>query len=583
MEEIHQHIKKATGLKEDISALKNLEAEIDRIKKEINQLATREAEVQQTPTKTGVYTKKLEKVQFEIRKQEVLEMPLTKVEDISAVSGLLTEKQLVGKVFEYFSKIYREEEMRFVLGETKVKTECIILDLEYNALIHLSRIKFADDLPLLVAPVRESITNLIVSSGKVLAELTPRYLVIFSYALSKKAPVEEAAIRREVLARVDKSAVLGERQKLYACLSKLEIYEEVLVALRKAVGKNLLRTSEAVLEKYNSEVFYGTVYYLEDVDKWLCDNLVSQMAQGSPVLELPGYDEQREIKERSQDFAEGSLTIEKTLGQSLKKQEVRMVSGEMYRIIKTVKMAGKTKRSSSEKVKEKVVEHLHDHFKKAPPTTGAAALRSGALRLADVKVFHGMMMVIRDEKRSKESLLEEIGRIDETFFLDALEESFSELIALSNHKSVDFLSGNANSQVVSVISAFTAVVEELFTANFQAHLKSELFNALCSRFYSILVSEDVYEQPLGKWVPVLDTLLDLAKEQEAMVYYYQKLQTIASIFPYHEKAASFLSAYSEEAFDLPEEHLIHLVQYVFEDERVSDTIIAHIEKGHKRE
>ncbi|KAI5188589.1 hypothetical protein NECID01_0202 [Nematocida sp. AWRm77] len=668
MESVAQLLESASEAREEIKKIKALTEKIEKTKEELGELARKEQEIKSMPDRVAPYRRRLEKIQKEIEKQEAVESSIASVESISSIEKYLTKKELMAKVSAYVSTLYGEREQRFAVDGVRVKARSVAVDLEYNKLVELSREKFPEEAEGFVRPVVEMVVSLLTSTAHVLAVSTPTSLVLFSYAQNRKTEVPEEKVCAEVVkggkgkeggvgnvgdvvegsVGVEEGVVVEgdveegsvgvcfEKEPVHAVLSKLIIHKEVLEGVKRAVLSTLAQTSLHRVSQYNAQIFYGTVYYIDNTDTWVCDNLVTQMQEASTKCGFTPLSKPSSFTSLSAMYSA-----------SLKDQPIKAVSEELLLLLRNIKAVSCTQRGSSKKVRERVHGILAAHLRRECSGSGHGVssstwLEESALRLCDAKAItclvntsttsNGTIGTIGtnnptvgtvgtsngtvgtsnptvdtnnipiptppfpfpSEKKLEEGESskgevpstagwESFFATDETVFLDILEEAFSGVMQASKCMQTDLLDRNAVENVESVSFVFTSTVSRLFSSSLRSHITAEFFNSLFSRLYETLCSEDLFLKGVEFWMDLCSFLLEAAKPEAYMILHYQDISAIYAMLDLKEKGSLFLKAYSDGLFPLSEEVILHFVPALFSNEAYSSMVSSHIEKQHKNE
>jgi len=620
MESAAELLREAEGAEEEMARIEEIKKECGRIEREIEDLVVREKELRGVPDKVSVYKNRLEKVRVEIEKQEVLEMEVKDIEGLKKVENVLTKKQVFGKVFEYLLRLHREKEVRVGVGQVKVRAYCFYVSLEYNELVEHCRLRYPEDLQLVFSPITDPIVKIISSGGNVLSGVGRGRFVVFSYALSRRVEIDEEEVFERVVEALEaeKSREGGadgasgsgdekeeemqaekrcavKRAPLHGTLPSLAVHEEILQGVKKFVTKDLLKISPKALREYNEEIFYGTVYHIDNIDTWMCDNLISQMPAGRAECTELSEEEEREVQQKN---AVGAGVLGNALYRSMEEQEVKTVSKELYKIFRIIRSVSKTERSQTEKIREAVRERVRRHFEPAEDKDHAST-KTRCIRLCDAKVMMGVILGLPkgvqaesdgecrektegDGQGEEEDGVKKYFAEDEEFYAETMERLFSELVWHSGYRTVRLTEKNAESFLETVLTAFTSQICKFFKGNFLSHIKAEFFNAICRKVYETLCSDELFCRPVASWEKILHILLAHSEElQHALNLHRELLSLYQMMKDFKNKGTLFLDAYNKNRIELPEEVIIHIVPVIFTDKRAQSTVISHIEKRQK--
>lgn len=583
MNEFYESIKIAEGMRGEIDSLKRIEKEIEKAKNEITDLEEKEKEIKGQPDRVEAYRKRLAKLQEEIEKQNAIAKKIESPGEIVKMSKILSQKQLISKALEYFSTLYSENNKVIIVDQAKIRVNYVKVSLVYNELLEAIRATLPAQMHIYVKTVSKLVTDYIVLYNKAISTIYDNALIMITYAINKKTEIPEKEIEtrivEEILGEQEESTENITSKKLYENISKLGIYEEILMEVKQRITEDLLKISLKQLKRFDDEVFYGTVYYIGNIDRWMCDNLVNKIGEQKEATEISS-EEQRAIFTRK----EGTYTIVEVLASSMEKNNVSRVSKELYKIVRILKQIDATERSKDQKIQKIIKEKIKLHLKVHPIKSSQEKIRAMSLRLADSQVILGMIEIV--EKKSKDPT----QPIDLSGVFEGLEEhvaeitndSFADMILSSEVASINFFSKDVLVKIEGIHSSFTEIIERIFTGSLLSHIKIVFYNRILhDAYYSI--SSSLEDLSPDRWRDILYLLLNISKEYTSALSYYSHIESIYQVISYDGSAGDFIKKWHSGNFSISIDLLEELVAYSFKDLQVSKSILNSLEKDEKTE
>ncbi|KAI5171284.1 hypothetical protein NEFER03_0643 [Nematocida sp. LUAm3] len=580
------------GIGKEKKKLQEVERKIEEVKKEISELVEQERKVSENPSRVDVYERRLEKIQEEKKKQELLESPMKKPEDLEELEKLLNKKQVLSKAFEYFSRIYKEKEIKIQEDDVKIKVSGILLSLQYNEFIKKIEEKFPEEKHLLLNPVKEYILSEALE-GNIYSFIKSEYFVLYRYSKNKPKEVNAQRIREHV-----EKAWIGEEENnnaiqkdngeetnkkdikdetnseryadtpLYNTLSQLVIYEDLLLSAKTTIKSLLPRVSPKRVEEWNASIFYGSIYHIENVDKWFCDNLVSSLEEGNLSTQLSA-EEQREFEK----LEKSSSSLGKAIKASKENQEIKTISKEMLCQIEKIKAIEKTKRSKEKIVKDAIEEKMKNFFVKRENTRVNEALPILCRRLCDLRLILGIISCSQEE-----SLL--LWHMDSEFFSEKMEGTFIQIIRSFKGKELNYFNEDSVVSLKSILSNFFLTIRKYFSSNLIKHLEVEVLNPIYFDLYRIFTSEECLSNKSFHWEEIIMALEKFAEPHNESITYYKEIQEIEILLGYADNPSSFLRECEHVSY-LSKEELINILPLLFKKD-VLPTIISHVKKADKK-
>ncbi|KAI5190014.1 hypothetical protein NEMIN01_0799 [Nematocida minor] len=584
MDEFRENLKIAEGMEEEIARINKIQEEIDRVNKEIGELQKKEKEIKTQPDRIEAYKKRLAKLQEEIEKQNAITKKIETPDEILKLSKMVSQKELATKVLEYFNTLYSEKSTVLSINQVKIKVNYIEISLVYNELLQTVNSLLPSHSNVYIKTVSKLVSDYILLYSTAISAIADNALIIITYAVSKKTELSESEIQEKIvgdLLKESKESVENlTDKKLYENISKLAVYEDILVEVKKRIQADLLKISLKQLNRYNNEVFYGTIYHIEDIDKWMCDNLVIKIDEPAESVQIT-ESEQREIF--SGKAAQHNSVLD-LLAESMKKQKISKISKGFHRIVKIIRNIEHTERSKNEKIHPVIVEKIHKFFKRPSEKVGVEGVLSASLRLADAQAMLGIIMLSKDKKSAETGanhISRMLGQIEE-HFIDVVEEAFADIISCSEAGSINFLNRNVLDKIENANNDFIETTTDIFTDTFLAHIKTMFYSRLLSSAYHA-VETTLEDLPAEDWKNILSLLLRIVKPHKQFIDYYPYIEAIYRILLFDGSATEFLKAYNETGFPLPNDLIQELVVYSFKDPRVARNVLNNLEKQQKKE
>lgn len=577
MDEFHESIKVAEGMKEELEEVRRIQKEIEKIKNEILDLQEKEKEIKSQPDRIESYRRRLTKLQEEIERQNAITKQIEKPEDILSLSKILSQKQLVSKVLEYFSTLYKETTSVITIGQVKVRVNSIEISLVYNEFLRVVRKVLPQQVNIHVRTISKLVADYILLYSKTISTIYDDKIFIATYGVNKKTELPDIEIQEKILERILKEK--KDLKKLYENISKLEIYEEILMEVKARITEDLLKISLKQLDRYNSEVFFGTIYHIENTDKWMCDNLVQKIGGTEEEAEI-STQEQREIFSTKEE-----KTLINILSKSMKKTNTGKISKEFYKIIRIIKQASYTERSKDKKIQKVISEKIEEHFKNRAGKTDKEKIRNRALKLADSQVMLSITDELAYEETEKETELVhflDIFKNSEEYVVDIANNSFEEMIRESKVDSINYVARGAVERIEEMASNFTEVTEGVFTGSLLSHINIEFYNRILHNVFST-ISSDLEDLPIEEWKDILHLILNITKQYKDSLSYYLSIEAIYQIVSYDGTATEFIRQINDLKVLLPNDLIHELVAYSFKDVRLSRNILNSLEKQQKTE
>ncbi|KAI5180408.1 hypothetical protein NEOKW01_0712 [Nematocida sp. AWRm80] len=358
-------------------------------------------------------------------------------------------------------------------------------------------------------------------------------------------------------------------------LSQLAIHEQIILGVKQELLRTLSKLTVQKVQEYNQNIFIGTVYYLEDPDRWMCDNLINQITTGTQPHTSLTPSEKVEV---SQKPSKDTHSFTHIIHAAMEMHSILGVSHELWQIIKVSRAAASTKRFQAKKVQETLLEKIKQHFKKIPSYPGPQGILESSLRLADTKLILG---ILSQPQKDSSLILPAVDETD-TFFIDLQDEAFYDLLLYSDYTSLDYNDDSVSYDIKSLIDTFNSIITTLFQSSFLLHIQLILYTNILQSIYSILVSDEIYEKSIEHWIELLKHVLDLFKEHKEMIPSYTSLDQIYTLLMHKDSQREFLAVCSRDQ-SISLDYINHLVPYIFTDSRAQEGIFNHLEKEHKRD
>lgn len=574
MDKFLNYLERSKGIKRELLEIKEIEEKIDILTAEIQNLSLKEKEIKNIPDKVETYKKRLEKLQDEIEKQNAIGKKLEDPAEIEKLSRVLSPKQLSAKILEYSSTLWNEQSTVISVENVRIKVNYVTVLLKFNEILEEIQKYIPSHLDQHVKTVSKLISDYILLYSTIITTVTDEALVVITYAASKKTDLTEKEVKNRIFneLKIDKK-YLNEK-KIYENISKLSIYEEILIEVKKRVQDNLGRISQKQLERYNKGVFYGTIYHIEDTDRWLCDNLVQKIGESEKSEEITDA-EQKGLLHRVPGEVKSILD---TLHKSMQTQKISKISKGFLQIVKILNQIGSTSRFNDKKIQDFIITRIQEYFNRENTQTGRLRIKTASLQLADAQAILGMVNLSTASKENTSAIFSST----EDFFIDVADRSFADLLEASEADRIDVLNSSAPQKIQSLNFVFSETVSEIFTGSLLEHIRTMFYSKLLSTAYYTIESS-LNEISIEHWKVVLEVLLDLSQEHKEMIEFYRYLQGIYKILSYSKSATKFIQDYEPASYPFEPEFIEQLLVYAFKDPRISNNILNHLEKQQKKE
>lgn len=662
-------------VQEDLSRLKK---EIEQVKQEVIGLEKKKQEAQSTPSRSAVYRKRLEKLRTEIRREQLLSAPISNPEEIEVLASFLSRNDFLGKVLEYTRGLWTEKKEKHVVSGAKVVTEKVCFHTDFvTALEKISKLppETSQLIPSIAHDAKEALVLLLALSPKVLAFSTPSHFVFFRFALSRKAPGIEPSIIRALAQglgggkereeprvsetddpkgeagkngctkkEIEPETQLATTHPIHHLLSRMPIHEDVLLGVRAYIKQHIQRMSLARLEYYNAEVFFGTVYSIEDCDRWLCDNLVTRIGACQKSEKRPlSPDEIRKIKREKPP----THALLDALPQVFAGENVCTMSATLHQQLVLFAGASRTRRFSNPEIQKAALGALKpldssssDLFPGGSPCKGKNApgsddkdpstdqdesdslspLGLACLLLCDCRVLQGLSRKL-EETPGEEKTAKESGKTHTVFFTphdvelaEAAEYAFMQVVSKSGVETIGYdpeqKKGAQNlnpADLESSLGVWLETVSRFFRGPLLAHIRTETYGLLFSDVRETISRAEKNRKPQESEKPRqgstfrfpftfmspplppspealrdwCSVLLNHSADVQHMIGAYAITLALARVLECASEPGMFLERYHKNEIDLPETELLGVLPLAFPDSGTRDALTRHIKKREK--
>ncbi|KAI5133738.1 hypothetical protein NEAUS06_0710 [Nematocida ausubeli] len=594
MDEFLEYLKIAEGMGKEAEEIRNLQDRLDDLNREITELLNKEKEIKAVPDKVETYQKRLGKLQEEIEKQNAIKRKIESPEEISKLRNFINQKELAAKVLEYFSTLYSEQSTVISVEGMKVKVNRLKISLKYNELLQQVQAYLPGHFNAHIQTITKLVVDAVLLSSNVLSIVHKESVEIITYAASKRTEIAQSEIHKQILEDLDiqdaESYIANE--KLHGTLSKLAIFEDILIEVKTRLLRDLHQLSCKQIDRYNNELFYGTVYHIENTDTWYCDNLVQKIGEVSKKAEARAEEitdaQKKGLANRLQmNISQKAMSILDILSESMQRQKVASISHAFFKSMQILERIATTERSHKEKIQKAIIEKIQEHFELPSGLSEHVEMQRCALRLADSQAVLGIISLapLHLARTEKEEINNEIVQIfgqKEEYFVDIVDESFSHLILCTKVDRIDFLSTNVTRTISMVNNIFIEIIDRIFTDSLLFHIKTMFYSRILRDAYYTIQS-DLEEADIKHWAELLQSLLQITGEFGDAVDFYCQIKGLHDIFWYTGVATDFIEE-CEGALKTLDSELMHdLIPYVFTDQNVARILLNNFQKKDKKE
>ncbi|KAI5134365.1 hypothetical protein NEAUS07_0782 [Nematocida ausubeli] len=594
MDEFLEYLKIAEGMGKEAEEIRNLQDRLDDLNREITELLNKEKEIKAVPDKVETYQKRLGKLQEEIEKQNAIKRKIESPEEISKLRNFINQKELAAKVLEYFSTLYSEQSTVISVEGMKVKVNRLKISLKYNELLQQVQAYLPGHFNAHIQTITKLVVDAVLLSSNVLSIVHKESVEIITYAASKRTEIAQSEIHKQILEDLDiqdaESYIANE--KLHGTLSKLAIFEDILIEVKTRLLRDLHQLSCKQIDRYNNELFYGTVYHIENTDTWYCDNLVQKIGEVSKKAEARAEEitdaQKKGLANRLQmNISQKAMSILDILSESMQRQKVASISHAFFKSMQILERIATTERSHKEKIQKAIIEKIQEHFELPSGLSEHVEMQRCALRLADSQAVLGIISLapLHLAKAEKEEINNGIVQIfgqKEEYFVDIVDESFSHLILCTKVDRIDFLSTNVTRTISMVNNIFIEIIDRIFTDSLLFHIKTMFYSRILRDAYYTIQS-DLEEADIKHWAELLQSLLQITGEFGEAVDFYCQIKGLHDIFWYTGVATDFIEE-CEGALKTLDSELMHdLIPYVFTDQNVARILLNNFQKKDKKE
>ncbi|KFG26742.1 uncharacterized protein NESG_00896 [Nematocida ausubeli] len=594
MDEFLEYLKIAEGMGKEAEEIRNLQDRLDDLNREITELLNKEKEIKAVPDKVETYQKRLGKLQEEIEKQNAIKRKIESPEEISKLRNFINQKELAAKVLEYFSTLYSEQSTVISVEGMKVKVNRLKISLKYNELLQQVQAYLPGHFNAHIQTITKLVVDAVLLSSNVLSIVHKESVEIITYAASKRTEIAQSEIHKQILEDLDiqdaESYIANE--KLHGTLSKLAIFEDILIEVKTRLLRDLHQLSCKQIDRYNNELFYGTVYHIENTDTWYCDNLVQKIGEVSKKAEARAEEitdaQKKGLANRLQmNTSQKAMSILDILSESMQRQKVASISHAFFKSMQILERIATTERSHKEKIQKAIIEKIQEHFELPSGLSEHVEMQRCALRLADSQAVLGIISLapLHLAKTEKEEINNGIVQIfgqKEEYFVDIVDESFSHLILCTKVDRIDFLSTNVTRTISMVNNIFIEIIDRIFTDSLLFHIKTMFYSRILRDAYYTIQS-DLEEADIKHWAELLQSLLQITGEFGEAVDFYCQIKGLHDIFWYAGVATDFIEE-CEGALKTLDSELMHdLIPYVFTDQNVARILLNNFQKKDKKE
>ncbi|KAI5163775.1 hypothetical protein NEAUS04_1825 [Nematocida ausubeli] len=594
MDEFLEYLKIAEGMGKEAEEIRNLQDRLDDLNREITELLNKEKEIKAVPDKVETYQKRLGKLQEEIEKQNAIKRKIESPEEISKLRNFINQKELAAKVLEYFSTLYSEQSTVISVEGMKVKVNRLKISLKYNELLQQVQAYLPGHFNAHIQTITKLVVDAVLLSSSVLSIVHKESVEIITYAASKRTEIAQSEIHKQILEDLDiqdaESYIANE--KLHGTLSKLAIFEDILIEVKTRLLRDLHQLSCKQIDRYNNELFYGTVYHIENTDTWYCDNLVQKIGEVSKKAEARAEEitdaQKKGLANRLQmNISQKAMSILDILSESMQRQKVASISHAFFKSMQILERIATTERSHKEKIQKAIIEKIQEHFELPSGLSEHVEMQRCALRLADSQAVLGIISLAplhlaRTEKEEINNGIVQIFGQKEEYFVDIVDESFSHLILCTKVDRIDFLSTNVTRTISMVNNIFIEIIDRIFTDSLLFHIKTMFYSRILRDAYYTIQS-DLEEADINHWAELLQSLLQITGEFGEAVDFYCQIKGLHDIFWYTGVATDFIEE-CEGALKTLDSELMHdLIPYVFTDQNVARILLNNFQKKDKKE
>ncbi|KAI5147441.1 hypothetical protein NEAUS05_0746 [Nematocida ausubeli] len=594
MDEFLEYLKIAEGMGKEAEEIRNLQDRLDDLNREITELLNKEKEIKAVPDKVETYQKRLGKLQEEIEKQNAIKRKIESPEEISKLRNFINQKELAAKVLEYFSTLYSEQSTVISVEGMKVKVNRLKISLKYNELLQQVQAYLPGHFNAHIQTITKLVVDAVLLSSSVLSIVHKESVEIITYAASKRTEIAQSEIHKQILEDLDiqdaESYIANE--KLHGTLSKLAIFEDILIEVKTRLLRDLHQLSCKQIDRYNNELFYGTVYHIENTDTWYCDNLVQKIGEVSKKAEARAEEitdaQKKGLANRLQmNISQKAMSILDILSESMQRQKVASISHAFFKSMQILERIATTERSHKEKIQKAIIEKIQEHFELPSGLSEHVEMQRCALRLADSQAVLGIISLAplhlaRTEKEEINNGIVQIFGQKEEYFVDIVDESFSHLILCTKVDRIDFLSTNVTRTISMVNNIFIEIIDRIFTDSLLFHIKTMFYSRILRDAYYTIQS-DLEEADIKHWAELLQSLLQITGEFGEAVDFYCQIKGLHDIFWYTGVATDFIEE-CEGALKTLDSELMHdLIPYVFTDQNVARILLNNFQKKDKKE
>ncbi|KAI5154583.1 hypothetical protein NEPAR06_1237 [Nematocida parisii] len=590
MDEFLEYLKTAEGMRAEAEEIRKIQEKMDNLDKEIAELAQKEKELKNTPDKVETYKKRLEKLHEEIDKQNAIDRRIERADEIPKLSKMINHKELGSKILEYFSTMYKEHSIVIPVSGMKVKVNHLRVSLDYNALLSYVQKYLPGHTNAYIQTIKKTVVDSILLYSNVISAVSENSIELITYITNKKNEIAESEVRAKILEGItlegDKPIVTSNR--LCGTLSKLVIFEDILMEVKSRLLSDLHRISYEQIERYNEELFYGTVYHIEDIDTWYCDNLVQKIGEicnETKIEEITDAQKKGLNNRREMNTQEKNMSVLYLLSESLQKQKVLSISQGLLGIFQILERILSTKRAQKERIQKICAENVLSYFEKAYLSTGISEIKKCALQLADAQAVLGVLSLVADRNHAEGTVNKNIAQIFnemKEYIVDRVEGSFSQLILCSQADKIDFSEESAVGKIDGIVRSFIETVDRTFTSAMLTHIKTMFYSRILGEVYYAIES-DLEEAEIEHWRTLLQTLLDSSSRLGENIDFYSQIEELHRVFAYSGSATDFLEVCDRSLHVLGKEMMRDLIPYVFSEAEVARILLNKLEKKDKKE
>ncbi|KAH9386930.1 uncharacterized protein NEMAJ01_1826 [Nematocida major] len=583
MSEFFECIEKAKNLRSELEEMAALNKRIAEVQEEIAALQAQKAEVESRPDRVNSYRLRLSKVQNEIERRDAIDAKIESPEDISQQAQFLTRNQLSAKVLEYFKTLFSENSSVITVKSVKIKINCLKISLKVNQVLPVIREKLPDQVSVYNKFIVAPICDYILMYNPVLTTVSEGVLYVAAYMANKRAETPEGELQQEIM----KALGVGEEylvtsKNVYENISKLSLHNEILAEMKAHIVRNLHKISLKQLERYNNEVFYGTVYHIEDTDRWMCDNLVGKLEE---IFRAEKYEEISGIEKKGLENKprESPPDAVDALAEAMHAQSVEKVSHGLYKAAKVLQRIEATKRSKDQMVKKTVINHLRAYFAhirtRVVGQNPRERIRALLLWLADAQTAQSIGYL---EETSRKSKIQVFSHLEEDLS-SAPGEAVEKLHASVYEAALaEFHRKGASGAVEETSTFFLSTCESLFAGAFRQHIQTTVYNRLLKSAYELL-DVGLHKHAPENWARLLEELLSVTDPFRQMLEEYPKIQVLHRLFAAGNSATAFIEAYNGESSHFEDETLVQdIAAFLFGDHPAFHSILRHLQKTQKK-